>query len=136
LGTDSFVFCDDNPVERAWVRSQLPEVAVPEMPLEPAEYISALDRARWFESMTFSEEDRRRHQQYQENAAREHLRGTAHSLTEFLADLQMTATCGPIRQEDLSRVTQLVNKTNQFNLTTRRYTNVQLEAQAADERWW
>lgn len=136
LGLDSFVFMDDNPFERAWVRASLPEVMVPELSADPSGYVEALHRGRYFESIALSQEDRARHEQYRVEAARAQLRTSSGTLEEFLAQLQMTSRCGPFEAADLPRIAQLVNKTNQFNLATRRYTEAQLAAQAADPAWW
>jgi FkbH-like protein len=136
LGLDAFVFMDDNPVERAWVRSQLPEVAIPVLPADPSRYVEVLHQGRYFESIVVSEEDRGRHDQYRSNVAREELRAASGTLENFLGQLQMVARFGPFDAGNLPRIAQLVNKTNQFNLTTRRYTEAQLAAQAADSAWW
>jgi FkbH-like protein len=136
LGLDSFVFVDDNPVERAWIRSQLPDVAVPELPDDPARFVPALAAHRYFESITLNEEDRARTASYQANVGREQLRGASTDIDQFLSELSMVATHGPFDAAKLPRIAQLVNKTNQFNLTTRRYSEAQLKAQADDPRWW
>lgn len=136
LGLDAFVFLDDNPVERAWVRDQLPEVLVPELPEDPSGFIAELERGRPFETLALSHEDRARRGSYRADVAREALRSTAGSLEDFLEGLQMVATSGPFDELNLPRVTQLVNKTNQFNLATRRYSAAQLRAQAEDPHWW
>jgi FkbH-like protein len=134
LGLDSFVFVDDNPTERAWVRRALPEVAVPEVGDDAAHYVRILDRGRWFEALTLSEEDRLRSADYAANAQRAELAGGASSMDEFLASLEMTAKVGSFDALNLPRITQLVNKSNQFNLTTRRYTQEQLQAFAESPR--
>jgi FkbH-like protein len=134
LGLDSFVFVDDNPTERAWVRRALPEVAVPEIGDDVAHYVRILDRGRWFEALTLSEEDRLRSADYAANAHRAALASGAGSMDEFLASLEMTATIGRFDPPNLPRITQLVNKSNQFNLTTRRYTQEQLQAFAESTR--
>jgi len=130
LGLDSFVFVDDNPTERAWVRSQLPEVLVPEMGADASRYLRVLQRAYAFEALTLSDEDRLRAADYAANARRAELQSRAGDLEEFLETLQMEATVAPIDAVNLGRATQLVNKSNQFNLTTRRYTEAQLLALA------
>jgi FkbH-like protein len=122
IGMDSLVFVDDNPVERARIRQGLPEVAVPELPKDPAHYVRCLAGAGYFEAVSFTAEDRQRAEQYAGNAQREVLRVSSESLDEFLRGLDMSMTFGPFAAVDLARVTQLINKTNQFNPTTRRYT--------------
>lgn len=121
IGLDSLVFADDNPVERARIRASLPSVAVPELPNDPALYVRALADAGYFEAVSFTAEDRSRAASYAANAEREALKNVAQSMDDFLRGLQMTVEYGPARPVDLPRVTQLLNKTNQFNATTRRY---------------
>jgi FkbH-like protein len=122
LGIDSLVFMDDNPAERARVREGLPMVAVPELPDDAAQYVRCLADAGYFESIAFTADDAQRAQQYTENASREALRASAQNLEAFLDGLRMKVVFGPFQSVDLQRVTQLINKTNQFNLTTKRYT--------------
>jgi FkbH-like protein len=120
IGLDSLVFVDDNAVERARVRQSLPTVAVPEMPEDPAHYVRCLAEAGYFEATSFTSEDRDRAQAYAANAEREALLGSAESMDDFLRGLSMTAVYGPFTPVDHARVVQLINKTNQFNTTTRR----------------
>jgi FkbH-like protein len=121
IGVDSLVFVDDNPIERARVRQSLPMVAVPEMPEDPAQYVRCLAEAGYFEAVAFTAEDRDRAQAYAANSEREALLGSAESLDDFLRGLAMTVIYGPFTALDHARVVQLINKTNQFNTTTRRY---------------
>jgi FkbH-like protein len=130
LGLDSFVFLDDNPTERAWVRSQLPEVAVPEIGGDPSHFLRLLERYHFFDVLALTEEDRQRAADYAANAQRATLLETSENLEDFLSSLDMSATVGQFDDPNLPRITQLVNKTNQFNLTTRRYTEEQLRALA------
>jgi FkbH-like protein len=123
IGLDSLVFVDDNPVERARVREGLPMVAVPELPNDPALYVRCIADAGYFEAVSFTAEDLRRGEQYATNTAREALRGVSQSVDDFLRGLEMSVTYGPIEPVDLARATQLINKTNQFNTTTRRYSS-------------
>jgi FkbH-like protein len=136
LGLESFVFLDDNPFEREWVRSQLPEVAVVELGSTPLHYLRELDRGRYFEALSVSGEDLARAEQYRTEAQRATLRGSSTSLDDFLQKLQLEATAEEITEKNLARVTQLVNKTNQFNLTSRRYTQAQVRAIAEDPGSW
>ena len=136
LGIDSFVLLDDNPLEREWVRSQLPDVAVVELGPSPATYVRDLDAGRYFDVLTVSDEDRQRAEMYRKEHQRGALRAQAGSLDEFLGGLDMQATVSPVSAQNLARVTQLVNKTNQFNVTTRRYTEAQVSAIAAIPRAW
>ncbi len=122
IGIDSLVFVDDNPAERARIRQSLPVVSVPEMPADIAHYVRCLAAAGYFEAISFTAEDRERAGQYAANLEREALLGSAESMDDFLKSLEMTVAYGPFTPVDLARVTQLINKTNQFNPTTRRYT--------------
>ena len=135
LGTDSFVFLDDNPLERAWIRAQLPEVAVVELGRSAATFVRDLDAGRYFEAVSVSAEDRVRADQYGRESERAALREQAGSVEEFLAGLQMRGSVAPVTDANLARVTQLVNKTNQFNVTTRRYTDAQVMGIAAAGGW-
>lgn len=136
LGTDSFVFLDDNPLERAWVASQLPEVAVIELPTSPFAFLQALDESRHFGVLTLSAEDLTRSEMYRAEAARESLRGATQSVDEFLAGLQMRASVSAVNSSNAARVAQLCNKTNQFNLATRRYTPAQVDELARRDDAW
>jgi len=134
VGIDSLVFLDDNPFERAWVREQLPEVAVPEIGTSVFGFLRDLDRGRYFPALTWSDEDRLRADAYRVEHARGQARAGAASMEEFLAGLHMRATCEPVGDANIERVTQLVNKTNQFNLTTRRRTHGEVR-QTASAGW-
>ena len=134
IGLDSLVFVDDNPVERARIRQSLPMVAVPELPKDIAHYVRCLADAGYFEAVTFTYEDRQRAEQYAANAERESLFELSGSLDDFLRNLQMSVVFGPFTAADLVRVTQLFNKTNQFNTTTRRYSAEEIAHFAASER--
>jgi FkbH-like protein len=136
LGTDSFVFLDDNPFERAWVRSQMPEVAVVELGASPATYVQDLDAGRYFEVLAVSQEDWQRAELYRREHERDVLRAQAGSIDEFLEGLRMQASATAVNEQNLQRVTQLVNKTNQFNLTTRRYSEAQVRGLAAAPGAW
>jgi FkbH-like protein len=128
LGLDSFVFVDDNPAERALMRQTLPQVAVPELPAAPELYARCLSDAGYFEAVAFTSEDTKRNQQYAANRERKSLQTQATDMDSFLRDLRMVLTVSPFRSIDIARITQLINKTNQFNLTTRRYTEAEVEA--------
>lgn len=131
IGLDSLVFIDDNPAERARVRESLPMVAVPELPADAAHYVRCIADAGYFEAVSFTEEDRHRAGQYAANAEREALREGSQSMEDFLRGLDMAVIPGPIEPVDLARATQLINKTNQFNTTTRRYTTEEVSGFAA-----
>jgi FkbH-like protein len=133
IGLDSLVFLDDNPFERNLVRRELPMVAVPELPEDPSGYVSLLSAAGYFETLSITEEDRERSGQYRANLAREELREKATDMQGFLKALKMKLIWSPFAAKDLKRVVQLLNKTNQFNLTTRRYSEEAVQAQLADK---
>lgn len=126
LGLDALVFVDDDPRERAIVRETLGEVAVPEMPEDPALYVQELARQTYFETVAITEEDAHRTQEYRANAARTELEVTAGSYAGFLERLGMHAAIAPFDDAHVPRVTQLINKSNQFNLTTKRYSESQV----------
>lgn len=121
LGLDSFVFFDDNPAEREHVRQSLPEVQVVDVPQDPSDFVRALEAGLWFEAIGVSAEDRQRAKQY----ATEHKRRAAQeafgSIDDYLRSLDMIGDPRNIDDPDLQRVVQLLGKTNQFNLTTRRH---------------
>ncbi len=130
--TDSFVFMDDNPAEREIVRQQVAGVRVPEL-TAPEDYIKAIDRSGYFEVTSLSADDQKRVEMYKENAARTALQQSFTSYTDFLKSLAMTAELGSFDAAHAERITQLVNKSNQFNLTTRRYTAAEIEALSQDQ---
>ena len=121
LGIDSLVFLDDNPFERALVRQELPMVAVPEVPDDPALIPQVLADAGYFEATTVTHEDLERGQQYQSNRAREQSKADATDIEGYLRNLEMRMIWRRFDSVGIQRTVQLINKTNQFNLTTRRY---------------
>lgn len=132
LGLDSLVFLDDNPVERGLVRKLLPQVAVPELPDEVAYYARTLSAAGYFESITFANEDLQRAGFYQDNAKRASLQKQVGGVDAYLASLDMTITFQPFDATGRTRIVQLINKTNQYNLTTGRYTEPEVTAAESD----
>lgn len=134
IGLDSLVFVDDNPAEQALVARELPEVAVVRA-THVTELADALDREGYFEPFTVGPEDLQRAAYLEANAAREAVLAgvvSAGDYGAYLDSLEMSAEIGPITAAYVERVAQLVNKTNQFNLTTRRYTTAQVETIARD----
>lgn len=121
IGLDALVFLDDNPVERGLVRQELPMVAVPEAPDDPALVPRMLSDAGYFEAVAITAEDRQRTGLYQQNRAHRSLKESASDLTSYLKGLEMRLHWRPLDQSGLPRAVQLINKTNQFNLTTRRH---------------
>jgi FkbH-like protein len=125
IGLDSIVFVDDNPVERNLIRSQIAEIEVIELPQDPAGYTSALHRSLCFEAWALTDDDRRRAASYQQNAKRSEHLAAAGNVEDYLAGLEMHVELRPFDEANLGRIVQLINKTNQFNLTTRRITEAE-----------
>ena len=134
LGADSFVFLDDNPAERAAVREALPDVIVPEISGEPSESIAALERGLYFQAVQFTPEDASRSASYAARARVAEARPSDGG--DYLLDLGMEIQWGAVDASTAPRVAQLINKTNQFNLTTRRYTLSEVEAFMVSPRHW
>lgn len=132
VGLDAVAFLDDNPVEREAVRRFLPEVAVVELPEDPADFPRSLDASRLFETVSLSAEDAARAGHFQAESGRDALKASAADLGGFLKGLEMRAELGPFVEADLERIVQLFNKTNQFNLLTRRVSEAQVRAWLAD----
>ncbi len=132
IGLDAIVFLDDNPVERQLVRDTLPQVAVPELPEDPAYFARVLSAAGYFESIIFSNEDKARNVNYQQNARRIEAFESLGSLEAYLKSLDMVLKIKPFDTQGLTRIVQLINKTNQFNLTTRRHDQKTVTAMLTD----
>jgi FkbH-like protein len=126
LGLDSIVFLDDNPAERGLVRKLLPQVAVPELPEDPSAYARTLAAGGYFEAVTMAAEDLNRAGFYQDNAKRATLQRQVGGVDAYLASLDMTITFQPFDGKGRARIVQLINKSNQYNLTTRRYTEPEI----------
>jgi FkbH-like protein len=121
LGLDSFVFFDDNPAEREEVCQALPDVSVVEVPVEPSEFVRALESGLWFETTHISESDSKKTAQYQHEMQRRDLQKNFASMADYLRSLDMLGRVQDIDEASMPRVVQLLAKTNQFNLTTRRH---------------
>jgi FkbH-like protein len=134
IGLDAMVFLDDNPFERALVRRELPAVAVPEVGEEPSRFAQILADAGYFEAVNITDEDRERTSLYQSNAARESSRKSATDLPSYLRSFDMKLHWSRFDRVGLQRIVQLINKTNQFNLTTRRYSEEDVLSVMADNR--
>ena len=134
IGIDSLVFIDDNPFERNLVRQELPMVAVPEVADDPTYYPRAITDAGYFEGIAVTDEDRERSGQYQGNRAREELKSSVTDLDSYLRGLEMQLIWRRFDKIGLQRTVQLINKSNQFNLTTRRYTEEDILAVMDDPR--
>jgi FkbH-like protein len=132
IGLDSIVFVDDNPAERALVSAQLPEVAVPNVGADVSLFAQILEQEKHFEPVTIAKDDLERAAYYQMNAQRDADQAGFQNYGDFLASLEMDADIGPFVPVYLERIAQLINKSNQFNLTTRRYTGAEVEAISRD----
>jgi FkbH-like protein len=136
LGLESMVFLDDNPVERLQVRRELPEVAVPELPDDPALYARVLAAAGYFEAITFSDEDRKRAAFYQDNAKRVEILSQSSDMDAYLKALEMEITLTSFDSIGRARIAQLISKSNQFNLTTKRYSEAEVKALETDANYF
>lgn len=134
LGADSMVFIDDNPAEQHIVREMVPGVAVPEIG-NAEQYLHRIDRSGFFEVTSLSEDDLKRNEMYQENARRSRLETSFTNYREYLLSLEMKAEILPFSSLYMSRIAQLTNKSNQFNLTTRRCSLAEIEEIAANEQY-
>lgn len=132
LGIDALVLADDSRFECDLVEQNLPQVAVLHLGDEPSAFRARLSREGYFDSLTFSTEDRERTRMYRDEAQRIQLHQSAGSIAEYLARLEMVATLGTADDMHIPRIAQLTQKTNQFNLTTRRYTEGEIRALSAD----
>lgn len=131
---DSLVFADDNPAEREIVKQQAEGVTVPEIG-KPEQYIRILDHGGYFEMTNYSEDDRKRNEMYKANIQREAQQASFADYHEYLLSLQMKGIIKPFEPMYMARIAQLTNKSNQFNLTTKRFTQAQIEQTAADENF-
>jgi len=121
IGIDSLAFLDDNPVEREQIRSAVPDVHVLDLPQDPMEFARFVAACPLFERLTLSEEDRQRTEMYQAQSVRAEIERTASSKEDFYRALEQKAEVARVDASTMSRTAQLTQKTNQFNLTTRRY---------------
>jgi len=128
INIDSLVFIDDNPAERAIVSSQTPTVSVPDVGNDIVNYIDYIDKNGYFEPISLSSDDLNRNTFYKDNQIRLQGQSTFKSYNEFLTSLNMKAEIKSFSSIYLNRITQLINKTNQFNLTTKRYTSGEVES--------
>ena len=132
IGLDSLVFVDDNPAEREAVRRELPEVLVLELPQDPMQYAASLRVLPALERVRVSAEDRDRGRQYAEQRSRAAHKSSAATLEDYYRSLEMIVELAPLTDGTRARISQLTQKTNQFNLTTRRYDESALAALAAE----
>jgi FkbH-like protein len=132
LGLNSFVFLDDNPREREWIRQALPMVTVPELPADPTERPAFLGRGPWFRTLVVTDADRTRAASYRAQGRRRRAKASAASFEDYLASLDQRLTIEPVTEATVPRAAQLCQRTNQFNLTTRRHTQADVERMLAD----
>jgi FkbH-like protein len=133
IGLDSMVFVDDSPVERELMRQMLPEVCTIEMPSNPSLFENTLRETNLFAKAFITEEDAKRGQIYAAQRRRNQLQKETPTLDDFLKSLEMIISIRPAEQKDIKRVSQLTNRTNQFNLTTRRYSETDIASMTEDE---
>jgi FkbH-like protein len=132
LGLDSIVFVDDSDFECGLIRQLLPEVTVRQVPKQLSEYPRLLRVEGLFDKLTYSDEDQTRTQMYRDESVRRTHSGLFQNVEAYLESLELRADIHPVREHEVQRVAQLTQKTNQFNLTTRRYTEGQIRAFAED----
>lgn len=134
IGFDAIAFLDDNPFERNLVREHLPEVLVPELPEDPADYVKFLSELNLFETASYTEEDARRADMYREEAQRSTLQQEFSNIDDYLQSLEMKAHVARFDEFHIPRIAQLILRSNQFNLTTRRYSEAECTAFMKDEK--
>ena len=135
VGTDALAFLDDNPFEREQVRAALPEVNVVDLPKNPLEYAAVVRNCAAFERLTLSAEDQQRTEMYAAQKERAGAEQSFQSKEDFFRFLEQEAELEPVSDLTLARVAQLTQKTNQFNLTTRRYTEPQIAKMCRKPEW-
>ena len=128
IGFDSMVFLDDNPFERNMVKTHIPDITVPDLPEDPSEYLTYLRSCNLFETASFTPEDEQRTQQYQEEAQRAVVQKQCINEDKFLSSLNMHSVVKPFDKFTIPRVSQLTQRSNQFNLRTVRYTEEEISA--------
>ncbi len=134
LGADSFVFVDDNPAERQIVKNYIDKIAVPQIDI-PENYIKIIDRNGYFEVTNFSKEDLNKSEMYKDNAKRSQMMATFDNYDDYLKSLKMKAEITSFKKIYLERISQLSNKSNQFNLTTKRYSLADIESIYNDDNY-
>lgn len=135
IGMDSMVFLDDNPFERNLVRSMIPQIAVPELPEDPALYLSFLQAQNYFETASYSSEDSNRTGQYQAEFERKKAENSFSNIEDYLKSLEMVGEANPFDEARFPRIAQLTQRSNQFNLRTVRYTEDQIASIAGDKKY-
>lgn len=136
IGFDSMVFCDDNPVEREIVRTYIPDITVPELPEDPAEFLPYLSALNLFETASYSYEDTERTKLYQQEAKRRDVQASFHNEGDFLTSLNMVSVVQPFNSFTIPRVSQLTQRSNQFNLRTIRYTEEEIKKMCSSKEYF
>jgi FkbH-like protein len=135
IGADTFVFVDDNPAERELIRQMLPEIEVLELPDNPALYARALRETNFFANLSLTEEDKNRGAMYAAQRQRIQLQKSVATLQDYLKSLEMVCSIRLAGEKDIKRAAQLTRRTNQFNLTTRRYSEQQIQQMIESPDW-
>lgn len=135
IGMDSIVFIDDNPFERNSVKAMIPDITVPELPEDPANYLSYLKSLNLFETVSYSENDKDRTKQYQAEVGRSTMQSNFESFDDYLKSLEMKATVHKFDEFEIPRIAQLTQRSNQFNLRTVRYTEADIEKIANSDKY-
>jgi FkbH-like protein len=135
IGLDHVLLIDDSPHERAWVRQEIPELRVPELPSDPTMYASWVGSLPSLIVLQQTAEDTQRTRQYQESHSREAYRGSVDSVEAFLQGLELRVDITQVDDDSMARVVQLLGKTNQFNLTTRRHDESTIRRRTASGEW-
>lgn len=135
IGMDSIVFIDDNPFERNLVKKRIPELEVPDLPEDPAEWLLFLQNRNYFETTSYSTETNDRTKMYQQEYERKKLAVTFESIDDYLESLEMIGTCEVFEPERYPRISQLTQRSNQFNLRTIRYTENDIQMIAEDSSY-
>lgn len=133
IGFDSMVFLDDSPFEREMIKKEFPEICVPDLPRDPAEYMEFLKGLNLFETATQSEEDKLRTKYYQDESKRIAAKKSTSNENQFLSKLKMRGRIEPFEKFNIPRVAQLTQRTNQFNLTGRKYSEQEIDKFTKDK---
>lgn len=136
IGFDSMVYCDDNPAEREIVRTYIPDITVPELPDDPAEYLLYLRSLNLFETASYSHEDAERTKLYQQEAKRKDVQASFNNEGDFLSSLNMVSIVQPFNTFTIPRVAQLSQRSNQFNLRTIRYTEEEIRKISSSKEYF
>ena len=134
IGLDSFVFFDDDPVNREYIRTELPEITIPDLPKDPSQYVQILQNLKEFSLLKITEEDSKRARMYLQQRKRNELESQSPNLEGFLKTLDMQITIKKSNNFTIPRISQLTLKTNQFNLTTKRYQEEDIKKFSQDEK--